>query len=161
MRGAPIAGAMTAARAFMAQRPGALPVAVIAYNPEITLLSEFTTDKEALARSVANAPTLSEGTHIYDALIKAAELAEEEGLPRATAVLLSDGHRRGVQATQADALEALTNANVRVISVGLRSPQSDPQTLRGVARQTGGTYVESATPADLVPIFQGHQRSAF
>ncbi|CAN5175398.1 hypothetical protein BH09ACT13_BH09ACT13_10090 [soil metagenome] len=155
MRGAPIAGAMAAARAFMAQRAGALPVAVIAYNPEITVLSEFTTDKGELAAAVASAPALSEGTHIYDALIKAAELAEEEGLPRATAVLLSDGHRRGVQATQAEALEALTNANVRVSSVGLRSAQCDPQTLRGVARQTGGTYVESATPADLEPIFRG------
>jgi len=153
MRGAPIAGAMAAARAFMAQRAPGLPVAVIAYNPEVTVLSEFTTDKAQLAAAVAQTPPTAEGTHIYDALIDAAEMAADKGLPRATAVLLSDGHRRGVQASRADALTALADANVRVISVGLRSPEYDAETLQSVARRTGGTYVVSATPEALEPIF--------
>jgi len=133
MRGAPIAGAMVAARAFLAQRKSDLPVAVIAYNPEITVLTDFTTDSEELAAAVAQEPATAEGTHIYDALIKAAELADELNLPRMTAVLLSDGHRRGVQASVTDALDALTAANVRVISVGLRSPEYDPLTLQNLA----------------------------
>jgi Flp pilus assembly protein TadB/Mg-chelatase subunit ChlD len=153
MKGAPIAGAMAAARAFMAERKQLLPVAVIAYNPEITVLTDFTTDAAQLAQAVGTTPTTAEGTHIYDALIEASELAEEKGYARTTAVLLSDGHRRGVQASRADALAALNEANVRVISVGLRSPQYDPETLLSMARNTGGAYVESATPKDLEPIF--------
>jgi len=155
MRGAPIAGAMAAARAFMAQRVPGLPVAVIAYNPEVRVLTDFTTDQEELTAAVTEAPATAEGTHIYDALIQAAEMAKDEGLPRATAVLLSDGHRRGVQASRAEALAALNDANVRVISVGLRSPEYDAETLQSVARRTGGTYVVSATPAALEPIFSG------
>jgi tight adherence protein B len=155
MRGAPLDGAMAAARAFLAERRQQLPVAVIAYNPEVSVLSEFTTDGAVLSRAVARTPDTAEGTHIYDALIEAAEMAKAKGYARTTAVLLSDGHRRGVQATRAQALAALEDANVRVISVGLRSPQYDAETLRAMSGQTGGTYVESATPAALAPIFTG------
>lgn len=153
MRGAPIAGAMAAARAFLAERKPTLPVAVIAYNPEVTVLSDFTTDGEQLAAAVSSAPQTTEGTHIYDALIRAAELAKAQSFPRTTAVLLSDGHRRGVQASRADALEALTDANVRVISVGLRSPEYDAETLQSIALRTGGTYVLSDNPGSLERIF--------
>jgi tight adherence protein B len=153
MKGAPIAGAMVAARAFLAQRKADLPVAVIAYNPEVSVLTDFTTDSEKLAAAVAQEPATAEGTHIYDALIEAAELAEDEGLPRTTAVLLSDGHRRGVQASVTEALDALAATNVRVISVGLRSPEYDPQTLQNLSGQTGGTYVVSENPKALEGIF--------
>ncbi len=153
MAGKPIEAAMAAARAFMAQRKDDLPVAVIAYNPEISVLTDFTRDSGELSAAVAEAPPTAEGTRIYDALIEAARLAEEAGYARTTAVLLSDGHRRGVQATQEETIQALNAANVRVISVGLQSPEYDAETLRSAAKQTGGTYVESATPEQLEPIF--------
>jgi tight adherence protein B len=137
----------------MAQRKDDLPVAVIAYNPEITVLTDFTRETDELASAVANAPPTAEGTRIYDALIEAARLAKEAGFARTTAVLLSDGHRRGVQATREETEAALNDANVRVISVGLQSPEYDAETLRSVATATGGTYVESATPEQLEPIF--------
>ncbi|MCS7006284.1 MAG: VWA domain-containing protein [Thermoleophilia bacterium] len=153
MKGAPIAGAMEAARAFLEVRSPDLPVAVLAYNPEVTVLSGFTTDGSTLEAAVAKTPPTREGTHIYDALIEAAELVEAEGLPRATAVLLSDGHRRGVQASLEEALAALSEANVRVLSVGLRSPDYDEATLKTLAERTGGTYVVSPTPRALEPIY--------
>jgi tight adherence protein B len=153
MAGEPIEAAMAAARAFLAQRKDDLPVAIIAYNPEITVLTPFTESSAELSAAVEEAPQTAEGTRIYDALIKAAELAKEEGYARTTAVLLSDGHRRGVQATLDETLTALSEANVRVISVGLQSSQYDPETLQSVSNATGGTYVESATPEQLEPIF--------
>jgi len=153
MRGAPIAGAMAAARAFMVQRTADLPVAVIAYNPEVTVLSQFTTNKDGLAASVASAPALAEGTHVYDALITAAEMAKEQGLERTTAVLLSDGNRRGIQASLPDTLETLNDANVRVVSVGLRSPLYDESTLTTLAQRTGGGYLGTHTPDELASTF--------
>ena len=153
MAGKPIEQAMVAARAFLAERTDALPVAVIAYSPEITVLSEFTTSSNELSDAVSESPPTAEGTRIYDALIEAANMARDAGYERTTAVLLSDGHRRGVQATREEAIQALTDANVRVISVGLRSPEYDAETLRSIAQSTNGTYVESATPEQLTPIF--------
>ena len=154
MKGAPIAGAMSAARAFLGERANELPVAIVAFNPEQTELTGFTTDSGALTAAVANAPALGEGTEIYDTLIAASEMAADQGLQRATVVLLSDGTDFGSEAGRAEAIAALEEANVRVISVGLSSPQYDPETLRALAQRTGGTYVETATPAELAPVFQ-------
>ena len=154
MKGAPIAGAMRAARAFLAERKADLPVAVIVFGPDDTVLAEFTTDQETLAAAVAETPPLAEGTHIYDALIRASELAQDQGLERTTVVLLSDGTDVGSDADRGEALAALAEANARVIAVGLKSPQYDPAALKAVAQRTGGTYAESATPAALETIFQ-------
>ncbi len=153
MAGAPIAGAMNAARAFMAQRNANLPVAVMTFGPEQSVLTDFTTDKAELAAAVAKAPPLAEGTHIYDALIDAAELTGDKGLDRATVVLLSDGTDVGSSASRADALADLADARVRVFSVGLKSKQYDPEALKAIAGRTGGAYAESATPAALESIF--------
>jgi tight adherence protein B len=153
MQGAPIAGAMQAARRFVAQRSPDMPVAVVVFGPDDSVLVDFTKSEQELTSAVATNPPLAEGTHIYDALIRSAELAEDASLPRATVVLLSDGTDVGSDAGRAEALEALDDANVRVISVGLRSKQYDPESLRSIAQRTGGTYVESASPAQLERIF--------
>jgi len=154
MKGAPIAGAMAAARAFLPERTKDLSVAVVAFNPEQTTLSDFTTDNATLSEAVSEAPALGEGTEIYDTLVQAAQMVTDEGLSRATVVLLSDGTDIGSESGRAEAIAALAEANVRVLSVGLSSPQYDDATLRALAVNTGGTYVETATPAELAPIFE-------
>ena len=154
MKGAPIKNAMAASRAFLGERKSDLPVAIVVFGPEDSVLADFTTDGGALQAAVAKTPETSEGTHIYDALIRAAGLAEAQGLERTTVVLLSDGTDVGSSASRAEALQAAADQNLRVISVGLSSPQYDPGTLKALATRTEGTYVESATPAELQPIFQ-------
>ncbi len=153
MKGAPIANAMAASRAFLGERKKDLPVAIVVFGPSDDVLTDFTTDGAALTAAVADTPPTSEGTHIYDALINVADLAEEQGLERTTVVLLSDGTDIGSSASRAEALQAAEDENIRVISVGLTSPQYDPETLKALANRTGGAYVESATPAELAPIF--------
>ena len=154
MKGAPIKNAMAASRAFLAERKKDLPVAIIVFGPNDTVLSDFTTDGVALQQAVAQTPATSEGTHIYDALVNAVNKAKDQGLERTTVVLLSDGTDVGSDTSRAEALQAATDANVRVISVGLSSPQYDPATLKSLGNRTGGRYVETATPAELQPIFQ-------
>lgn len=153
MKGAPLAGAMNAARAFLAQRKSDMPVSVIVFGPDESILANFTTDKATLAEAVAKSPQTAEGTHIYDALIEASQSVEAQGLERATIVLLSDGTDIGSNASRAEALAGLGAASVRVISVGLKSPQYDPQTLRAVSQRSGGSYAEAAKPAELAAIF--------
>ena len=154
MKGAPIQNATAAARAFLAERKDDLPVAIVVFGPDDSVLTDFTTDSDALTQSVAETPATSEGTHIYDALTNVAEMVKDAGLERSTVVLLSDGTDVGSSSSRADALQAAADANVRIISVGLSSPQYDPETLKSLANRTGGTYVETATPAELKPIFQ-------
>ena len=154
MKGAPIQNAMAAARAFLKERKPNLPVAIVVFGPDDSVLTNFTTDTNELTESVSKTPATSEGTHIYDALVNAVNMAKDQGLERTTVVLLSDGTDVGSSTTRAAALQAAEDQNVRVISVGLSSPQYDPETLKSLAGRTGGTYVETATPAELQPIFQ-------
>lgn len=153
MKGKPIADAMAAARAFMVERGSALPVAVIAFNPDVTVLTDFTNDPAKLNEAVAKAPELAYGTHIYDALQKAAQMAKDQGLKRSTVVLLSDGQELGSKTTYGQALAALQQSGVRVISVGLNSRFYNSGTLKKVAVGTGGSYTEAANSAQLEPIF--------
>jgi tight adherence protein B len=154
MKGAPIQSAMAAARAFLAERKADLPVAIVVFGPDDNVLTNFTTTTADLAESVSKTPATSEGTHIYDALVNAVDMAKDQGLERTTIVLLSDGTDVGSSKSRAEALQAAADQNVRVISVGLSSPQYDPETLKSLADRTGGKYVETATPAELQPIFQ-------
>lgn len=154
MTGKPIAGAMNAARAFMAERNPDLPVAVMAFNPDVNVLTDFSTDKHDLAVAVAKAPPLNYGTHVYDALEQAAKMAKDKGYERATIVLLSDGQELGSKATFGEALTALQAAHIRVISVGLSSRFFDASTLKNVAGNTGGSYVEAKSAAQLAPIYK-------
>ena len=153
MRGAPLQGAMAAARAFLKERKANMPLSVVVFGPDDTVLAEFTTDAGELASSVAGTPATSEGTHIYDALIEATEAVTSQGLRRATIVLLSDGTDVGSEASRAEALTALAATSTRVYAVGLRSPQYDPGTLQSVSRRSGGRYAEAARPAALAAIF--------
>ncbi len=153
MRGAPLQGAMAAARAFLKERKANMPLSVVVFGPDDAVLAEFTTDAAELAGSVAETPETSEGTHIYDALISATESVSSQGLRRATIVLLSDGTDIGSEASRAEALTALAATSTRVYSVGLRSPQYDPASLQSVARRSGGRYVEAARPEELAAIF--------
>jgi tight adherence protein B len=154
MKGAPIQNAMAASRAFLAERKKDLPVAIVVFGPDDTVLTDFTTDSAQLSDAVAKTPVTSEGTHIYDALIKAASLAKDQGLERTTVVLLSDGTDIGSDASRAEALQTAADDHIRVISVGLSSPQYNPETLKSLANRTGGSYIESATSAELGPIFK-------
>lgn len=154
MKGAPIENAMAAARSFLAERKEELPVAIVVFGPDDNVLSDFTTDSGQLAQSVSQTPATAVGTHIYDAIINVAGMAKDQGYERTTVVLLSDGTDVGSDASRADALEAAANENIRIISVGLTSPQYNPDTLKSLANRTGGTYVETATPKELRPIFK-------
>jgi len=154
MKGAPIQGATVAARAFLQERKADLPLAIVSFNPNVNVLSEFTTNKADLADAVSETPTTAEGTHIYDAIVDASNMAREKGLERSTFVLLSDGANYDTSTTSLqEALAAAQEANVRIISIGLKSDQYTPATLKTLASKTGGSYIEADNPAALKAIY--------
>jgi Mg-chelatase subunit ChlD len=106
MRGAPINQAMAASRGFLAERKKNLPVAIVVFGPDDSVLSDFTVNGQELQKAVSTTPPTAEGTHIYDALTNVAGMAEDKGLERTTVVLLSDGTDVGSDASRAEALEA-------------------------------------------------------
>ena len=163
MKGAPIEGAMAAARAFLAERKEDLPVAIIVFGPDDTVLTDFTTNTAELAAAVAKAPATAEGTHIYDALIERRDMAKDAGTRADDGRPPLRRHRRRREATRAEALAALDEANVRVISVGLKSPAVRPGDAQERSRSGRAARTSrAATPPQLEPIFEeiGQQLSS-
>jgi tight adherence protein B len=160
MEGTPERAAFAAARVFAAQRKGHEQLAVVTYNVEPTAVLPFTTEQAAIDQALSKQPPFLFGTHIYDAVIHSLELLRQAHISAGTIVVLSDGQEhRGAGDTanhesEASAAAAARAAHVRVFAVGLTSRVSRLDTLRKLARDTGGRYIEASSIGRLRGIYK-------
>lgn len=154
MRGAPIEGAVAAARAFAEQRGADQAVAIVTFAARPAVVLRPTTDEEAIAAALASPPRLAAGTRIHDAVATALGLLEEASVTVGSVVVLSDGADTGSTLSANRLTRRAREAGVRVFSVGLRGRGFDPATLVGLAEGSGGEYAEAATAQGLTPLFE-------
>jgi len=154
MRGAPIVGAMAAARALASQRPAAQSLGVLTFNGTTNVLLKPSRDATAITAALQSRPTLESGTHIYDAVTTAMQLVDPKQFDAAAVVVLSDGNDIGSTGTAQQAAAAAQAAHAHLFTVGLRSGSFDPATLRDLAARGGGEFLGSATPAALAGIYK-------
>jgi tight adherence protein B len=147
-----IDSAMAAARAFTARNPGQ-PISVVFFNSKPTVALPLTTDREDVAKVLAKAPKLAEGTHIYDALAAAVAQVRGSALGAARIVLLSDGDDVGSATSLDSALQQREAQNIRVYTVGGESPDFVADDLQKIADETGGEYAAAASPDELTAIY--------
>jgi Flp pilus assembly protein TadB/Mg-chelatase subunit ChlD len=153
MRGAPIRAAMGAARAFAARRNPGQPLAVVTFNDAPNVVLGFTTNDAAIQAALANLPKLGEGTHIYDAVVRATALLRARHISPGSIVLLSDGKDTGSRASLEAAVREVGANRVRVFSVGLRSAAYDASSLETLADKTQGSYTEATSAESLAGIY--------
>jgi tight adherence protein B len=159
MEGKPEKAALAAARAFADQRKGEEQLAVVTYNISPSVLLPFTTDQTEIDRALAKQPPFMYGTHIYDAVVYSLDRLRAAHITAGTLVVLSDGQEQkgrgdvSKHETEASAAAAARGAHVRVFAVGLRSRLSKLATLKQLARDTGGQYIETASIAQLARIY--------
>jgi len=153
MHGAPIAGAVEAARAFAAQRSPNQLVAIVVFNSTSSVLLPFTADQAAIEAALAHPPELAYGTHVYDGVDAALGLLRDAEIAAGSVVVLSDGSDTGSAASSRQVAERAQAAGVRVFSVGFRSKGSDFAALEQLATDAGGTYSEAASSAELARVY--------
>jgi tight adherence protein B len=153
MRGAPIRGAMDAARAFAARRNLNQRLSLLAFNSSNELLLPFTRSQTEIRSALARTPGLAGGTHIYDAVGQAIALIHYAHYQTGAVVLLSDGADTGSSLGLEQVRKLAHDAHVRVFTVGLHSKTFRPAALQQLATVTGGSFSEAATPADLAGIY--------
>jgi tight adherence protein B len=153
MQGNPYAGAIAAAQSFVAKRGAGEKIGLVAFNGGIHVLQAPTLGKSRLQRALANPPPLAQGTRIYDAIERSLELIARAKLSTASIVLLTDGRDVGSKASLKRAIARAQQQNIRIFTVGLRSPAFDPAVLRSLADQTGGRFAEASSPAQLAVIY--------
>ena len=153
MRGAPLASAVAAGRAFLTHREADEEVGIVAFNNNVRALQTPTSDSGKLDRALANEPEVAFGTRIYDALDRSLAMLDQAKLSTGSIVLLSDGADLGSRADVEHVLNRARAHHVRIFTVGLRSGTFDAQTLGRLAQETGGTYTAAPTSARLKAIY--------
>ncbi|HEY0387099.1 MAG TPA: type II secretion system F family protein [Gaiellales bacterium] len=153
MHGAPIADAMKAARAFVAQRTPNQPIAVVAFSRTPQTLLPFTTDASEIAAALAHEPALHSGTHIFDAADQAISMLTSAHIKSGSVVLLSDGADTGSTGSLNEVTGNAVNGGVRIFTVGLEGKGFDATTLTDLAQGAGGTYTDAPTSRQLGGIF--------
>lgn len=153
MAGGPFAGAVAAAKSFVAKRGTGEAIGLIAFNDRINVLQAPLPYVSRLQHALAHPPPLAAGTRIYDAVGRALHLIARAKLATASIVLLTDGADVGSKASLHSAIVQAQKQNVRIFTVGLRSSAFDPTVLQALANQTGGAYAEATSPTQLAPIY--------
>ena len=153
MRGAPIRGAMYAARAFAARRNVNQRIALVTFNTSNRLALPFTGSQSKIDAALAETPRLAFGTHIYDAIATAVAQIQAAGLQTGVIVILSDGGDTGSTLSLEQAANLANKAHIRVYSVGLRGATFRPGSLQGLAAATGGSFSEARNTAELAQIY--------
>ncbi len=153
MRGKPIADAMDAARAFASRRPPNQKLAIVSFNSETRLLLPFTSNDRQIENALSQTPQTRYGTVVYDAIGYALDLLKESGAKVGTIVLLSDGQNVGSRSTVEDSMRRLKEDNVRLFSVGLRTPAYYGPPLRRMAEISNGSYSEVSNSSSITRIY--------
>jgi len=153
MTGNPYRNAITAARKFVINRGNGEEIGLVAFNGKVLAVQKPTVEMTQVRRALGNPPQLAQGTRIYDAIEKALTQIAKAKLSTASIVLLTDGSDVGSKTSVKQALARAKQQNVRIFTVGLKSPSFDPGLLRYIAHQTGGVYTPATSPTQLAKIY--------
>jgi tight adherence protein B len=155
MAGQALEQATAAARAFVAAKPPADRVSVLAFGStafSLTGFSTSTTDAESALRTIT--PDTVAGTALYDAVVNGSHLLGGETMPARVLILLTDGANESpTGATLDDAIQAAQDAGVAVYVIGIEGNQFSPDALQQIASDTNGQYYTAASPQVLAEVY--------
>jgi tight adherence protein B len=154
MAGGPLRAAVAAARNFIASKPRADAIAVLAFGPhpiQLSGLSTATIDTDVALRNVRLAG--HQGTALYDAIVQGAGQLRASPLVGRVLIVLTDGSDVSSTATLENAVAIAREAAVSVYPIGIESPGFNPAPLQQIARETGGRYYGTASTAALAGVY--------
>lgn len=151
MKGPGIAGAKTAATAFLDDVPDDVRVGLTVFSGSAQTLVRPTTDRRALRQAVAS--LVADGsTSLHDGVIAAARQLGGSGSPRI--VLISDGADSTSSSTLADAVKALRSSRAEVVAVQYGPDTGAAGALRELAGVNRGQVVRAGDTAALTRAFR-------
>jgi tight adherence protein B len=150
MRGEGLAGAKSAARAFLAAAPADLRIGLVTFSDTATVRTAPTTDRAALTRAV-NALTATGGTALYDGVGLGLDTLGSGGIRRL--VVLSDGENSTGKANLATTVAAVKSAKVSLDAVSFRTGSADAALIQLTAAG-GGSLVATSDAAGLTEVFR-------
>jgi len=154
MRGRPLANAVVAARAFVSSAGAQDHVGVVAFGRSAFGLTRFSAaPADALGALDGLAVDTGTGTALYDAIVVAASQLQHDDRPGRAIVVVTDG--RDVSSTHSldEAVAAAHAAHAAIYAIGIGGPSFTPDALRTLAHESGGSYRQATTAADLGVVY--------
>jgi tight adherence protein B len=152
MTGKPAAAALAAEQAFVAQRNPNEQVGLLEFNRKTAVVQPLTTSSSEIAAALAKQPTISGGTHIYDAVGRAESMLSAAHITSGSIVVLSDGADTGSKKSVDQVAHSALRRNTRIYAIGLNDAQYQPATLAGLAAAGHGAYAQ-AKAGNLTPLY--------
>jgi tight adherence protein B len=154
MTGRALRDAVAAARAFVATKGAADRVEVIAFGREAVSLTGFSSSPadsdSALRHLVADRKA---GTALWDAIALGTQRLAGEGSRGHVIIVLTDGHDVSSADSFSAAVAAAHRAKVTVYPIGIAGPDFTPGPLARLADETGGTYHQASSSAQLASVY--------
>jgi VWFA-related protein len=148
-----------AATSFVQQLDERDEAQIVKFGTQAVVVADFTSDKDDLISAIESTPDTGGGTTLlYDTLVAAIGDISERTKDRKAIIILTDGEDndgKGVPLSDADLYDVIADARemgVPVFTIGL-GDRVNPDDLSELANSTGGTYSESATPDNLLTIY--------
>jgi VWFA-related protein len=151
---------ITAADQYIADKEPHEEMAIVRFNHNVDVLSDFTTDADLLRNAVQGELFADGGTSVYAALFRAVEMLQTREGNRAI-VLLSDGADSGDGQLYPELWRELEDAGIRLFIVGLGSgltyytnatAASPDKTLQAWAWATGGEFFFAPDSSELLDV---------
>jgi tight adherence protein B len=145
-----LASAISAAKSFVAKLPDDARVGVVSFSGNFQIERRLTLDRAGVVASLDSLEAKGE-TALYDGVDAALGLFSGDN--QRNIVLLSDGGDTTSRTTLSQVFSAASAEETAIHSIALRTPETDRDALRSLARSSGGTYSSAAT-ADLAGVYE-------
>src|SRR3954468_12553183 len=156
MRGRPLANAIAAAQSFTRAAGAEDHVGVVAFgHSAVALTRSSSTPDEARDQLAGMTVDTKVGTALYDAIVAAAERLGQDDRPGRAIVVVTDGDDVSSLHSFNDAVRAAHQANAAIYAIGIAGPASTPATLKKLASETGGSYRQASSSAELAATYAG------
>jgi Ca-activated chloride channel family protein len=169
--------ARTAIEQFLAKAPGSYRIGLVTFASDSRVVAAPTHDRELVTQALAQVRT-GQGTALGDAVVQAIRVGQRTAANDAggdavpmVVLLLSDGRQDGGTVTPQRAAQVARQRGVPVYTVSLGTPDGvvqvplaggytarvqvppDPDSLRTLARTTGGRFFEAPASEDLTAVY--------
>ena len=154
MAGQSLVDAANGARSFVAAKPPADRIEVIAFGSHPVKLTQFssaTIDADDALRTMNVDP--KSGTALYDAIVMGADSLNAEESAGRVLIVLTDGKDVSSKSSLDAAVKSARDAGVAVYPIAISGPDFTPGPLQRLARETGGAYHSAASSAALRQIY--------
>jgi len=153
MAGDPLAAAVEAEQTFASHRNRNEQLGAINFWNGSKVALPLTTDAKKISTKLSTVPPVHGGTHIYDAVARAAAMLKAAHIGSGSIVVLSDGADRNSTKSLQEVAQAARAAHIRIYTVGLSGPTFRPTTLKALAAAGRGQYAPAKSTAELNQIF--------